>query len=100
MTDYAEPAWAEPVWDGEDFPPPPEDDWAPPEDPYFASAAPFGGGVSTSGQRPPLGGPRPPLIEPVEIKRPASAKFASAAEALHTVFGYDAFRGEQAAIIA
>lgn len=31
--------------------------------------------------------------------RPASAKFASAAEALHTVFGYDAFRGEQAAII-
>ncbi|HEY9423828.1 MAG TPA: DNA helicase RecQ [Microterricola sp.] len=100
MTDYAEPAWAEPVWDGEDFPPPPEDDWAPPEDPYFPSAAPFGGGVSTSGQRPPLGGPRPPLIEPVDIKRPASAKFASAAEALHTVFGYDAFRGEQAAIIA
>lgn len=30
---------------------------------------------------------------------PAPARFASAAEALHTVFGYDSFRGEQAEII-
>ncbi|WP_416172967.1 DNA helicase RecQ [Cryobacterium sp. 10C2] len=31
--------------------------------------------------------------------RRATAKFATAAEALRTVFGYDSFRGEQAAII-
>ncbi|MGO4105334.1 DNA helicase RecQ [Leifsonia sp. YAF41] len=32
-------------------------------------------------------------------RNPATAKFTTAAEALHTVFGYDSFRGEQAAII-
>ncbi|WP_309977909.1 DNA helicase RecQ [Agromyces sp. 3263] len=32
--------------------------------------------------------------------RAAPARFASAAEALHTVFGYESFRGEQAEIIA
>ncbi|MFT2818358.1 DNA helicase RecQ [Leifsonia sp. A12D58] len=32
-------------------------------------------------------------------RQQASAKFATAAEALHTVFGYDSFRGEQAQII-
>ena len=35
---------------------------------------------------------------PVAV-RPALPKFATAAEALRTVFGYDAFRGQQAAII-
>ncbi len=38
--------------------------------------------------------PRPPF-QP----HPSPAKFETALEALHTVFGYDAFRGEQAAII-
>ncbi|MDJ0378988.1 DNA helicase RecQ [Cryobacterium sp. PH31-L1] len=32
--------------------------------------------------------------------RAATRKFATAAEALHTVFGYDSFRGDQAEIIA
>ncbi|MHC5797852.1 DNA helicase RecQ [Lacisediminihabitans sp. FW035] len=34
--------------------------------------------------------------EPV---RPASSKYSSASDALHTVFGYDSFRGDQAEII-
>ena len=34
------------------------------------------------------------------MARAAPARFTTAAEALHTVFGYDAFRGEQAEIIA
>ncbi|TFC07216.1 DNA helicase RecQ [Cryobacterium adonitolivorans] len=38
------------------------------------------------------------LLAPPPPKR-ATAKFATAAEALHTVFGYDSFRGEQAQII-
>ena len=36
---------------------------------------------------------------PQAARQQASAKFATAAEALHTVFGYDSFRGEQADII-
>jgi ATP-dependent DNA helicase RecQ len=41
-------------------------------------------------------GPAP--IRPAAV-RPARPKFATAVEALRTVFGYDAFRGQQAAII-
>ena len=41
----------------------------------------------------------PPAAAP-RVIRAAPARFESAAEALHTVFGYDAFRGEQAEIIA
>lgn len=95
MTEYAEPQWVEPVWGDEEFPPPPEDDWAPPEDPYFAS------GVNTA---PPLEprehahADRPAVGRPA-AGRPAPVRFASAEQALHTVFGYDSFRGEQAAII-
>ncbi|WP_022883471.1 DNA helicase RecQ [Glaciibacter superstes] len=39
--------------------------------------------------------PHPPTATP----RRATAKFAAPAEALHTVFGYESFRGEQAEII-
>ena len=34
-----------------------------------------------------------------EPTRPASSKYSSASDALHTVFGYDSFRGDQAEII-
>ncbi|WP_082716666.1 DNA helicase RecQ [Microterricola viridarii] len=88
MTFLAEPDWAD-----EGFPPPPEDDWAPPEDgwvppedPYFAAAR---------AQAP----ARQYAAAPATPGRPSPAKFASAAEALHTVFGYESFRGEQGAII-
>ena len=45
--------------------------------------------------------PPPPDWEPpvvAEVKA-AAPRYASAAEALHTVFGYESFRGDQAAII-
>ncbi len=95
---------AEPSWDDERFAPPPED-WAPPEDPYFASAPSVPPTHSQFTPVSPRAGDSSSQFEPVDIRRaatrgrPASAKFATAAEALHTVFGYDAFRGEQAAII-
>ena len=34
-----------------------------------------------------------------ETARPSSSKYSSASDALHTVFGYDSFRGDQAEII-
>ncbi|HEX6366004.1 MAG TPA: DNA helicase RecQ [Agromyces sp.] len=63
-------------WDPDELPPPPDDEWAPP----------------------------PEFPEPIEAilaeVRAAPARFATAAEALHTVFGYESFRGEQAEVIA
>ncbi|MDX2377478.1 DNA helicase RecQ [Microbacterium sp. LRZ72] len=44
----------------------------------------------------------PPPAEPARASvapRPAPARFATAGDALRTVYGFDAFRGEQAAII-
>lgn len=60
----------------------------PPDDAYRGGAVDFG--VVASGQR--------AAAAPREV-RASTAKFASPAEALHTVFGYDSFRGEQAEII-
>ena len=61
------------------------------------ASAPAGSGpVDFGDYAPPAGGAT--LLAPPPPKR-ASAKFATAAEALHTVFGYDSFRGEQAQII-
>nr|WP_231556359.1 DNA helicase RecQ [Cryobacterium sp. MLB-32] len=48
---------------------------------------------------PPAGG-RPAPAARFSATTPATRKFATAAEALHTVFGYDTFRGDQAEIIA
>ena len=83
MSWNAEPDWADEVpWNPDELaPPPPDDEWAPPppESASFPEPAPF--------------------PEPVEGNRAAPPRFATAAEALHTVFGYDAFRGEQAEII-
>jgi len=60
------------------------DDLVPPEDPF---AAP-----------PPPERDFPPAPTAAEAK-PAPSRYADAASALRTVFGYDSFRGEQAAII-
>ena len=60
---------------------------------------------TSSGRRPPAAREQPrraatrPQPTPA-VLRAAPPRFATAAEALHTVFGYDAFRGEQAEIIA
>ncbi|MGG7466312.1 DNA helicase RecQ [Plantibacter sp. YIM 135347] len=69
----------------DDVPP----DFAEPSFPDGASAPRVGSGsVTRSG----TSAPPPPV-------RAAGQKFATAAEALHTVFGYDSFRGEQQQII-
>ncbi|WP_157008157.1 DNA helicase RecQ [Agromyces laixinhei] len=86
MSWNAEPAWADEVpWDADEFAPPTDDEWVPPAD-----DAQFGAG------RPAVAGP----TVPAAARAAAPARFDSAAEALHTVFGYDSFRGEQAEIIA
>lgn len=46
--------------------------------------------------------PRSWVPEPVEgraVRKATPSRYATAAEALHTVFGYDEFRGDQAAIV-
>ena len=80
-------------WDPDELAPPPDDEWAPPPpehgsvpsygEPAFAAAA---AGVPAAD------------VEP-RVIRAAPPRFATADEALHTVFGYESFRGEQAAII-
>ncbi|BDZ55387.1 DNA helicase RecQ [Agromyces marinus] len=70
-------------WDPDELVPP-EDEWAPPP--------PSDAGLPNAG--PPNAGARA-----AAGARPAPARFSSAAEALRTVYGYDSFRGEQAAII-
>ncbi|THG29056.1 DNA helicase RecQ [Glaciibacter flavus] len=84
MSWNAEAEWGEPPQD--DWAPP-EDEWIPPSDAELESAA--GSGISV---------PSTPSVAAV-TPRAAPARFSDAAEALHTVFGYDRFRGEQAAII-
>ncbi|WP_219993322.1 DNA helicase RecQ [Cryobacterium arcticum] len=99
---------AEIPWDPDEFEPPDDFDAPPPPDPYGSgssaapaarqgASAPAGSGpVDFGDYAPPAGGAT--LLAPPPPKR-ATAKFATAAEALHTVFGYDSFRGEQAQII-
>ncbi|MEI3849048.1 MULTISPECIES: DNA helicase RecQ [Microbacterium] len=71
---YGDP-YADVPWD--DAPPPVEEDWA---------------GMPGSAPRGSFPAPHAP-------SEPAPSRFATAAEALRTVYGYDAFRGDQAAII-
>jgi ATP-dependent DNA helicase RecQ len=78
-------------WEPDEFAPPPDDAWAPPVDEAWAPPA-----SSSERDAPPARGASG-FAGPVSA---APARFDSAAEALHTVFGYDSFRGEQAEIIA
>jgi ATP-dependent DNA helicase RecQ len=48
---------------------------------------------------PPAGEDREREFIAREPARPSSSKYSSASDALHTVFGYDSFRGDQAEII-
>lgn len=100
MSLHAEPDWADEVpWDPDEQAPPPDDEWAPPID-----DSAFGGAPAAAPQRSPgssstaTGRSSAPVM--TGRRAAAPARFASAAEALHTVFGYDSFRGEQAEIIA
>ena len=78
---------AEIPWDPDEFEPPEDFDAPPPPDSQSdRSFVPVGSPVGATRRAP-------------AASIAASAKFATAAEALHTVFGYDSFRGEQNAII-
>ncbi|WP_243229160.1 DNA helicase RecQ [Microbacterium sp. CIAB417] len=69
-------------WDNA-YPPEPMD-WEPPAD----------------GWEPPLDwGPGPATAVPAPAPAATPSRYPTALEALHTVFGYDAFRGDQAAIV-
>lgn len=102
MSWNAEPDEAEEAaWHLDELAPPPDDEWAPPPPPdeYAGGAVAWG---APSGPRAATSGGEPPRSAASGLQRPAAAapaRFASAEEALHTVFGYDAFRGEQAEII-
>ncbi len=76
------PPWADEVpWDPDELAPP-DDEWAPPPPADRAN-------LSAEGER------MPRAAAPAA----APARFDSALDALRTVYGYDAFRGEQAAVI-
>ncbi|WP_404437385.1 DNA helicase RecQ [Microbacterium aerolatum] len=85
--DLTAPEPVEGPWD--DAPPPEEMDWQP----------------QGAGYEPPLDwgdGPSTPVRAAAPASTPPKAtpsRYATAGEALHTVFGYDAFRGDQAAIV-
>ncbi|MFB6612153.1 DNA helicase RecQ [Agromyces sp. NPDC056379] len=96
MSWNAEPAWTDEVpWDPDELAPPPDDEWVPPVD-----DAQFVGARTSAPQRSSEAQGRPSGAVGSGRRAAAPARFATAAEALHTVFGYDSFRGEQAEIIA
>lgn len=81
-------------WDPDELAPPSDDEWAPPPpvdswQPVAHDAPSPATSASTAGAP-----GRATLVAAA-----APPRFATAAEALHTVFGYDEFRGEQAEII-
>ncbi|KQZ09205.1 ATP-dependent DNA helicase RecQ [Agromyces sp. Root1464] len=100
MSWNAEPAWTDEVpWDPDELAPPPDDEWIPPVDDARSGA---GRGAAPHGARGGAGASadRPSNAAAAGRRAAAPARFDSAGEALHTVFGYDSFRGEQAEIIA
>ncbi|WP_433585681.1 DNA helicase RecQ [Microbacterium hydrocarbonoxydans] len=74
------------------------DGWEPSEPPEPMDWEPQG-----AGYEPPLDwGPGPVTAVPASasaVRRATPSRFATAGEALHTVFGYEEFRGDQAAIV-
>lgn len=102
MSWNAEPDRAEEAaWHLDELAPPPDDEWAPPPPPDDYAGGPVDWGAP-AGHVLASAPAEPPRTAASGLHRPAvaaPARFASAQEALHTVFGYDAFRGEQAAII-
>jgi ATP-dependent DNA helicase RecQ len=79
---YADAVWA-------DDEPPPDDFWTPPADDGWAPAP-------DDEWMPPR---TAPASAPPAVPKAAPSRFATPLDALHTVFGYDAFRGNQAAAI-
>ncbi|WP_194421422.1 DNA helicase RecQ [Microbacterium abyssi] len=83
---YEDLPWPDAPWD--DAPPPEEMDWEP-QGAGFEPPLDWGDGPTT----------RVRTAAPSAEPRATPSRYATAGEALHTVFGYDAFRGDQAAIV-
>lgn len=97
---YEDLPYADEPWDGAGWEPsePPEPmDWEPQgagyEPPLDWGQGPVTPVGSASARR------SAPTATTPAARRAAPSRYASAAEALHTVFGYDEFRGDQAAIV-
>ncbi|WP_180964549.1 DNA helicase RecQ [Microbacterium sp. UMB0228] len=74
-----------------------DDGWEPTEPPEPMDWEPQGAGFE-----PPLDwgpGPTTAVTTAPAVRRATPSRYATAREALHTVFGYDDFRGDQAAIV-
>ncbi|GAB6856289.1 DNA helicase RecQ [Microbacterium xylanilyticum] len=90
---YADVPYPDEPWDA--APPPEEGEWlgspgAVPQGSFPAPAAPSRSRTATAA---------PPRAATARPAAPAPSRFATPLEALRTVYGYDAFRGDQAAII-
>jgi len=92
---------APPADDEPPFPEYPSDqeELFPPDDAYRGGAVDFGDAGAVPGSATPASRGAATATAVRRELRASTAKFASPAEALHTVFGYDSFRGEQAEII-
>ncbi|WP_223692427.1 DNA helicase RecQ [Leifsonia poae] len=93
---------AEVPWEPDERDAPPADDEPPfpdlVDDPYLGGPVDFGGAPADSGGAP-AGGSSVPVPAARPQPRASASTFATAADALHTVFGYDSFRGQQGEII-
>ncbi|WP_295103036.1 DNA helicase RecQ [uncultured Microbacterium sp.] len=101
---YEDLPYADEPWDGAGWEPsePPEPmDWEPqgagyepPLDWGQGPVTPVGSASARSSAR-----SSAPGVTATAARQAAPSRYATAAEALHTVFGYDEFRGDQAAIV-
>ncbi|MFE1646416.1 DNA helicase RecQ [Microbacterium sp. P01] len=92
---FAGDPYADLAWDPDELAPPPDDSWAPPaDDGWMPPPERAGAGRSTS---PSPGSSAAASVPPAIGVTPS--RYATPLEALHTVFGYDSFRGDQAEAI-
>ncbi|WP_110589775.1 DNA helicase RecQ [Microbacterium suaedae] len=75
----------------------PDDGWIPPEEPPDDAYAEYTGGAIEWAD--PFASDSPPADAPRERRAVRAPRFGTGLEALQTVYGYEAFRGEQAEIV-
>jgi len=75
----------------------PDDGWVPPEEPPGDMYADFEGGPVEWAD--PFAAPSGPPAQEPPPRAARGSRFATGLEALHNVYGYDAFRGDQAEIV-
>ncbi|WP_137846248.1 DNA helicase RecQ [Microbacterium sp. 2FI] len=95
--------YADLAWDPDEFAPPPDDSWAPPEEEWMQSAGATAGAGRHAGLVAAPGGTRiAPAAGAASVDLPQHRDFTGAdpRAVLKEVFGYDAFRADQADIVA